>query len=128
MPGNKIAIFTRRIIAFHETFSPLGKSNPKKKKTISIVWHEGIAGRKAEEITSAFVNALHKERDMHHIILWLDNCSAQNKNWCLLSALTILVNSNAVKFQSITLKFFESGHTFMSADSFHHGVEPKSLI
>ncbi|KAI4790401.1 hypothetical protein KUCAC02_034655, partial [Chaenocephalus aceratus] len=25
--------------------------------------------------------------------------------------------------EDITLKFFQPGHTFMSADSFHHGVE-----
>ena len=33
------------------------------------------------------------------------------------------MNSDAVEFEDITLKFFETGHTFMRADSFHHGVE-----
>ena len=122
MPGNKTAIFTKRIVAFHETFATVGKKAKGKRKenTTSVVWHEGVAGRKAEEIASAFVSALEKDRDRKHVILWLDNCTAQNKNWCLHST---LVNSKAVEFEDITLKFFETGHTFMSADSFHHGVE-----
>ena len=125
MPGNKTAIFTRRIIAFHETFATLGKKRKgkAKEKTISIVWHEGIAGRKAEEVTSAFLTALEKVRDKKHVILWLDNCSAQNKNWCIITQLVALVNSHRVSFEDVTLNFFEPGHTFMSADSFHHGVE-----
>ena len=125
MPGNKTAIFTKRIVAFHETFATVGKKAKGKGKenTTSVVWHEGVAGRKAEEIASAFVSALEKDRDRKHVILWLDNCTAQNKNWCLITTLVGLVNSDAVEFEDITLKFFETGHTFMSADSFHHGVE-----
>jgi len=37
--------------------------------------------------------------------------------------LVCLVNSSIVDAQEITLKYFESGHTFTSADSVHHGVE-----
>ena len=122
MPGVKSCVFTRRIVAFHETFASVGKGK-NKKNTISVLWHEGIAGRSAAEITSAYMAALEKERDVRHIILWVDNCSAQNKNWCLLSSLVTLVNSDTTSLEDITLKYFEPGHTFMSADSFHHGVE-----
>jgi len=69
------------------------------------------------------VTALKKERDIGHCIFWVDNCSAQNKNWCLLSSLVCLVNGDTTSMEDITLKYFEKGHTFMSADSFHHGVE-----
>ena len=125
MPGVKSSVFTRRIIAFHETFATVGnkKENKAKKKTISVVWHEGTAGRKAEEITAAFLKALKFERDQKHVIYWLDNCSAQNKNWCLYTTLVSVINSHEIEAEDITLKYFESGHTFMSADSFHHGVE-----
>ena len=34
-----------------------------------------------------------------------------------------LLNSTDTEADDITLKYFETGHTFMSADSFHHGVE-----
>lgn len=125
MPGIKSAVFTKRIIAFHETFTTVGKMKivKSKKRTISVVWHEGTAGRKAEEITAAFIKAMKFERDCKHIVYWLDNCSAQNKNWCLYTSLVSLVNSHDVDAEDITLKYFEAGHTFMSADSFHHGVE-----
>ena len=53
----------------------------------------------------------------------MDNCGPQNKNWSLYTALVAFVNSKQWSFQSITLKYFEAGHTFMSADSFHHQVE-----
>ncbi|KAJ8349295.1 hypothetical protein SKAU_G00244250 [Synaphobranchus kaupii] len=94
-----------------------------KKRNISVVWHEGVAGRSAKEVTSAYMAALQKERDVKHVVYWVDNCRAQNKNWCLLSSLVCVVNSDTIAAEDITLKFFESGHTFMSADSVHHGVE-----
>lgn len=123
MPGNKMALFTKRIIAFHGTFAAVGKKSKAKKPTISVVWHEGVTGRKQEDITSAFVKALKKEKNMRHIIYWLDNCAAQNKNWCLLSTLLQYVNGNLPATEVITLKYFERGYTFMSADSIHHLVE-----
>ena len=125
MPGNRTAIFAKRIIGFHETFATVGKKSQKKtkKKTLSVVWHEGIAGRKAEEITSAYVTALKRERDVKHVIYWMDNCTAQNKNWCLLTSLVCLVNSDTVQIEDLTLKYLEPGHNFMSADLIYHGVE-----
>ncbi|KAI4821747.1 hypothetical protein KUCAC02_007331 [Chaenocephalus aceratus] len=122
MPGVKSAVFTRRIVAYHETFASVGKKT-NKNNTISVVWHEGIAGRSAAEITSAYAVALEKERDIKHIVYWADNCSSQNKNWCLFSSLVSIVNSQTISPEDITLKFFQPGHTCMSADSFHHGVE-----
>ncbi|KAJ4947838.1 hypothetical protein JOQ06_009869 [Pogonophryne albipinna] len=122
MPGVKSAVFTRRFVAYHETFASVGKKT-NKKNTISVVWHEGIAGRSAAEITSAYAAALEKEWDIKHIVYWVDNCSSQNKNWCLFSSLVSIVNSQTISTEDITLKFFQPGHTFMSVDSFHHGVE-----
>ena len=48
---------------------------------------------------------------------------SQNKNWILFGAIAneMLNPRNAI--QLVDLKFFEKGHTFMSADSFHHSVE-----
>lgn len=127
LPRNKTAVFTRRLVVYHETFAPLGSQTNQRKKmpTLSVVWHEGIAGRSAEEVTSAFVTALqhHTERDVKHAIIWADNCTAQNKNWALLTALVTMVNSSESELDEVNLKFFEPGHTFMSADSVHHGVE-----
>ena len=42
----------------------------------------------------------------------------------MFSTLAAVVNGPAESnLQSITLKYFEVGHTYMSADSFHHMVE-----
>ena len=88
-----------------------------------MIWHEAIAGRGAAEITSTFVKAIKTERDAQHLIYWMDNCSAQNKNWTLFTAMVVLVNNTENELQDITFKYFQPGHTFMSADSVHHGVE-----
>ena len=40
-----------------------------------------------------------------------------------MTTILTLVNSDTTSREDITLKFFERGHTFMSADSFHHGFE-----
>lgn len=117
----KTVLFTRRIIAFNESFVPLG-SNPLH-NPVAVLWHEGIAGRRKEEIVSTFHAFLIQHRDAHHVKLWLDNCAAQNKNWCLFSFFVYVINSDEVAAESIQLKFFEPGHTFMSADHFHHQVE-----
>jgi len=61
---------------------------------------------------------LKTKRDIPVIKNWLDNCASQNKTWCLFSFLVHVVNS-----YEIIIYYFELGHTFMSANSFHHQVE-----
>ncbi|XP_056624293.1 uncharacterized protein LOC130437126 isoform X2 [Triplophysa dalaica] len=121
--GVNTAEFTKRISAFHETFASVGKKSSSKKNSISVIWHEGIAGRKAEDVASAFVTALHMKWDVKHVIYWVGNCTAKNKNWCLLTTLVTVVNDPRNPLEDITLKYFEPGNTFMSADSIHHEVE-----
>lgn len=82
--------------------------------------------QKKEDINSAFHAFFQKYRDIKDIVLCLDNCMGQNKNWSLFTYLVYIVNSTEVETETITFKYLEPGHTFMSADSFHHQVE-KSL-
>ena len=50
IPGVKTIAFTKRIIAFHETFAAVGtKPN---RPNISIVWNEALAGRSSSEMAS----------------------------------------------------------------------------
>ena len=35
----------------------------------------------------------------------------------------VLINCNDIKAKTITLKFFQPGHTFMSADAAHSRIE-----
>jgi hypothetical protein len=79
MPGIKSVVFTKRIVAFHETFALIGKDKKKTpdKKHISVLWHEGIAGRKAEELAAAFVKAALNEQGCKHFVYWLDMCCSK---------------------------------------------------
>lgn len=52
IPGVKSAVFTRRICAYNETFTPLGKG--KLSDTIALIWHQGVGERNDEEIVSCF--------------------------------------------------------------------------
>ena len=62
------------------------------------------------------------KRDEKFFTFWVDNCSAQNKNWTLYTAL-FQVNDVNTNCERITIRYFEPGHTFMAADSFHAKVE-----
>ena len=44
--GAKAALFTERLIVFHETFAPLGGESSE--KPFGAMWYEGITGRSAE--------------------------------------------------------------------------------
>lgn len=117
----KEIIVTPRIIAFNESFVPLGKQNSV--YPCAVIWHEAIAGRSKDDIISTFNAFFLAYRDAKHVTLWLDNCSSQNKNWSLISFFIYIVNSNSCGVDEITVKYFEPGHTYMAADAFHHQGE-----
>lgn len=117
----KKVLFTKRIVVYNESFVPLGKKS--KTVPLAVLWHEATSGRNREDIISTFYTFLLKNRDKKEIIIWLDNCSSQNKNWALYTFLVYVINSNDIAAQSIELLYFEPGHSFMSSDYFHHQIE-----
>lgn len=117
----KKAIFTQRLIAYNESFVPLGKC--KQSPPYAVLWHEAVSGRSKENIISCFYSFFLHNRDYKTFVIWLDNCAAQNKNWAFFTFLIFLINSEQTSAQKIIINYFETGHTFMSADSFHHQVE-----
>ena len=106
--------FSRKLVLFNETFCAPGKNGP----ATCLLWNEEEAGRKACDVANAYV---HFARSQHcsHLIVYADNCSAQNKNRTLFSVLIRAVNDKDVSANTITLNFFEAGHTFMAADGVH---------
>ena len=86
MTGVKTSIFTRRLVTFHQTFSPLGSGT-----SVGVIWNESISGRNDEDLASVYIRFISdvKNRDYKHIVLWADNCSAQNKNWTLYTTLSL---------------------------------------
>jgi len=70
------------------------------------------------------MTVINKERDVLKFVFWADNCTAQNKNWTLYSALVIAVNQiNGPNV--IIIKYLTKGHTHMSADGIHGNIESK---
>lgn len=118
----KEIIFAQRIIAFNESFVPVGKGTKNVRPT-AVIWHEALTGRSKDDISSTFYAFFVANRDLKAMTIWLDNCSSQNKNWALISFFIYIVNSVDVALEALTIKYFEPGHTFMAADQFHHQVE-----
>lgn len=103
---SKRAFFTSRLVCFNETFASLSGS-----AHYSILWHEGIARRNAEDVTSAFASFIMNHSEYRDFIFWADNCTVQNKNSILFSTFVLLKNT-VPTLNSITLKYLETGHTY----------------
>lgn len=117
----KEIIFLPRIIAFNQSFVPVGKFQ-KDEKPVAVIWHEGIAGRSKVDIISTFYAFFITHRYEEHIVLWLDNGLTQNKSWELFAFFVFIVNTYDFNFKTLEIKFFEPGHT-MAVDGFHQQVE-----
>lgn len=102
MPQIKEAVFISRLITFNLTFAPISKQSPD--PATCIVWHEGYAGREASNIVDAILTFMKNERDCQRFHIWADNCTAQNKNWTLFTALTTIVNIET-KIETVTLSY-----------------------
>lgn len=109
----KQALFTRRVGAYNETFAPLASFNDHKKRVFAVLMHKGIAGRKQKDIVSTYHQFFLYYSDTKHIVLWVENCFNQNKNWCLITYLVYIVNSPEYEIEIIDVYFLAAGHTFM---------------
>jgi len=103
MPGCKTAVFVSRVVAFNKTFALVGKHSKAKRKHLVVAWHEATAGRKAEETAAAYLTALKYDRNVKHAMYWLDKCAGQNRNWCLFTLLSCLINSSKIEVDDVTL-------------------------
>ena len=108
-------LFVRCLVTFNERFASKTPGKP----DYCILWHEAIAGRKAPDVASAFLQLI-RQCNEDHIWLWADNCSGQNKNWYLFTDLAKCVNTLGP--ETITIKYLEKGHTFMAADAIHRNI------
>ena len=114
----KSSVFVSKLVVFNETFASLTKED----ENICVLWHEAISGRSAEDVASAYCAIFQRaSENIEEYEFWCDNCSAQNKNWKLFSSFVIIVNSNWGP-KSITIKYFEPGHSYMKADSVHGNI------
>ena len=93
-------------------------------------WHQfpttlTKVGGWSADIASAYAKVLKfYAEEAEKLMLWCDNCGAQNKNWTLHTALVLIVNSGHYNCKEVQIKYLEKERIFfMSADSFHAQVE-----
>ena len=101
--------------------APIGKKA--NMKSVGLLWHKAIRGRSAEDVATTFIAFICHFRDCKKFVFWADNCSGQNKNWFLYTALVNEANYPNGTVKEIIIRYFEPGHMFMSADSFHYLLE-----
>ena len=124
---HKAAVFTPRLVVFNETFAPLVKKGSRGdgKKPLAVLWHEAVAGKDAEDVAAAFWYFLQQNRDKKRIVIYADNCSAQQKSWLFVTVLITYLQHASNATEKIIVKYLETGHTAMSADSIHQVIQKK---
>lgn len=101
-------LYLRTELLYTTSFVPIGKRQ-KSLNVFAAIWHEGQFRRSKDKLISTFYKFILKHRDIKHITLWLDICSAQNKNW-LFCFFIFIINSDKINTEDITLRFFKPGH------------------
>lgn len=93
------------------------------KKGYCYFWHEGIAKRGANEITTSVYLFLKDvlSNQKRQVIFYSDNCVAQNKNKFLFCMYLYCVEH--LDIHSITHKYLVVGHTENEGDSMHACIE-----
>ena len=93
MPGIRNCCFTRRLVQFHKTFSPLGGKR-KGGKPMGLLWDESVSGRNADDVANTHTKFMRHPnfRDKGRFLIYADNCSAQNNNWTVFTAMVNEVN------------------------------------
>ena len=79
---------------------------------------EYTAGRTADDTINAWQKHLFStmnRRKKPFLIIWADDCTAQNKNWLLLHYFAELVHRNI--YQKVIIKYLRVGHTYLPNDA-----------
>lgn len=88
------------------------------------VWVEGEAGRGAQEVGSCLFYYIKNLLDpkIKNLTLWSDSCGGQNRNIKMVLMLKAILADNP-NIESITLKYLQSGHTFLPNDTDFSKIE-----
>ncbi|KAL0822827.1 hypothetical protein ABMA28_004824 [Loxostege sticticalis] len=88
------------------------------------VWIEGEAGRGAQEVGSCLIKYIKNKLNskVQHLVLWSDCCGGQNRNIKIVLMLKAILNQHQ-SLKTITLKYLESGHTFLPNDTDFSKIE-----
>lgn len=93
----------------------LGISFGDNKHSYMCCWHEGVAGRGGNEIVSCLLHVLNMGiTEKRNVVIWSDNCTAQNKNRMIVFIYVFLVSCGL--FDTIEHRYLVSGHSFLQCD------------
>lgn len=88
------------------------------------IWIEGEAGRGAQEVGSCLIKYIKTKLNpkVQNLVLWSDCCGGQNRNIKIVLMLKAILSSHQT-LKTITLKYLESGHTFLPNDTDFSKIE-----
>ena len=100
-------VFVSWLVTFKKTFATLND----KMEHILILWHEGVAGRSAQDVVSSYLKVIELS-DGRVLVFWAEN-------WFLFTVLDKALNNPSWNVDRIRIKYLQKGHTYMRADSLH---------
>lgn len=113
--STKNSYFVSRLVVMNETFASLKNGG----KNYCVLWHEATNSRGAAEVASTYYKIISTANpSVTKFTFWVDNCSAQNKNWTIFTMFSTIVNEEWGP-ELINIKYFEPGHSFMKCDAVH---------
>ena len=83
------------------------------------MWHEGVAGRGANEVGSSILKHLQEMNvspTTTHLITYSDSCGGQNRNIHLVCLWLHVVACCYLPFTTVDQKFMLSGHSYLPND------------
>ena len=88
-------------------------------------WDETKSKRGASEMGSGLHHYLTQviPKDVREVAVWADTCGGQNRNQHDVAMCQDVIEDSSNNIQSITLKYFESGHSESEVDSIHSALE-----
>lgn len=86
------------------------------------VWDEINGMKGSSEIGTGLVTYMNNlPPDVKHVTTYSDTCGGQNRNQYVASAMLYIVNKTNI--DTVNMKYMESGHTYLEADSMHSTIE-----
>lgn len=117
---SSVSFYKRPLWTFNLTVHDCDTNEP-----ICYMWHEGLANRGGNEISSCIYSHLQNISTLvKHIIFYSDSCPGQNKN-SIISTMFETYMQLETNLEIIDHKFLEPGHTHMECDIDHGMIEKK---
>lgn len=109
--------YSRKFATYNNTFYDLATGDG-----YCFLWHETEGERGADEIGTTILKLIHcLEGPVRRVVFYCDCCGGQNRNKYIASLLIFIINT--IDLDTVSIKFLESGHTQMEADSMHSTIE-----